>query len=264
MEKNNTKPFWKYMYVKSRKQDNIGVAPLKERGHLINNSKEKAQILIKQFSSVFTWEKVNKMPKTHRRIQQNIPNIKVTQDGVAKLLRKINPSKASDPDNIPNRILKQCADHLAPALTIIFQRSIDHGKLTNDWLNAIVSCIFKKGDKHAAENYRLTSVPCKLLEHIICGHMMKHLEKHNVLTSLNHGFRSGYSCETHLVVTIHDMLQSFNKGKQVDIGIVDFSKAFDTVPHDRLLHKIDQYGIRGPLHSWLHILPNRKENASGT
>ena len=61
MEKNNTKPFWKY--VKSRKQDNIGVTPLKERRHLINNSKEKAQIIIKQFSSVFMREKVNKMPK---------------------------------------------------------------------------------------------------------------------------------------------------------------------------------------------------------
>jgi hypothetical protein len=232
-EKNNTKPFWKY--VKSRKQDNIGVAPLKERGHLINNSKEKAQIPIKQFSSVLTREKVNKMPKTHRRIQQNISNIKITQDGVAKLLRNINPSKASGPDNIPNIVLKQCADHLAPALTIIFKRSIDHGNLPNDWLNANVSCIFKKGDKHAVKNYRpvsLTSVPCKLLEHIICGHMMKHLEKHNVLTSLNHGFRSGYSCETQLVVTKHDMLQSFDKGKQVDIGILDFSKAFDTVPHE--------------------------------
>jgi hypothetical protein len=61
MEKNNTKPFWKY--VKSRKQDNIGIAPLKERGHLINNSEEKAQILIKQFSSVFTRVKVNKCLK---------------------------------------------------------------------------------------------------------------------------------------------------------------------------------------------------------
>jgi hypothetical protein len=73
MEQNNTKPFWKY--VKSRKQDNIGVAPLKERGHLINNSKEKAQIIIKQFSSVFTREKVNKMPNPHRIVQQNIPNV---------------------------------------------------------------------------------------------------------------------------------------------------------------------------------------------
>ena len=181
MEKNNAKPFWKY--VKSRKQDNIEVAPLKERGHLINNSKEKAQIIIKQFSSVFTREKVNKMPNPHRIVQQNIPNIKITQYRVAKLMWTINPSKASGPDNIPNRVLKQCADHLAPALTIIFQRLIDHGKLPNDWLNANVSCIFKKGDKHAAENYRpvsLTSVPCKLLEHIICGHMMKHLENHNV------------------------------------------------------------------------------------
>jgi hypothetical protein len=88
---------------------------------------------------------------------------------------------------------------------------------------------------------------------------MKHLEKHNVLTSLNHGFRSGYSCETQLVVTIHDMLQSFDKGKQVDIGILYFSKAFDTIPHDRLLHKIDQYRIREPLHTWLtSFLTERK------
>ena len=98
VEKNNTKPFWEY--IKSRKQDSIGVAPLKERGYLINNSKEKAQILIKQFSSVFTREKVNKMHKTHRRVQQNNPNIKITQDRAAKHLRNINTSKASSPDNI--------------------------------------------------------------------------------------------------------------------------------------------------------------------
>jgi hypothetical protein len=207
------------------------------------------------------------MPKTHRIIQQNIPNIKITQDGVAKLLRNINPSKALGPDNIPNGVLNQCADHLAPALTIIFQRSIYHGKLPNDWLSANISCKFKKGDKHAAENNRpvsLTSVPCKLLEHIICGHSMKHLEKHSVLTSLNHGFRSGYSCETQLVATIHDMLQSFDKGKQVDIGILDFSKAFDTVPHDRLLHKNRSVRNKRTAPHMAHILSNRKDYASGT
>ena len=116
----------------------------------------------------------------------------------------------------------------------------------------IIRGFYKKGDKHSAENYRpvsLTSVPCKLLEHIICRNTMNHLEKHNILTSLNHGFRSGYSCETQLAVTIHDMLQSFNKMKQLNIAILDFSKAFDTVPHDRLLHKLNNYDIRGPLHA---------------
>ena len=78
MEENNTERFWKY--VKSRKHDNISVAPLKERGHLLNNSKEKAQIKIKQCSSVFTREKVNNIPKPHRIIQQNIPNIKINME----------------------------------------------------------------------------------------------------------------------------------------------------------------------------------------
>ena len=71
---------------------------------------------------------------------------------------------------------------------------------------------------------------------------MKYLEKNQVLTRLNHGVRSGNSCETQLAITIQDMLESFDKGRQIEIAIFDFSKAFDTVPHDRLLHKIDQYG----------------------
>ena len=258
MKNNNSKPFWKY--VKSRKQDNFAVAPLKENGKLVSQSKEKVQILIKQFSSVFTRGSVDNMPETHINLKSTIPSIKIKTEGVVKLLRNINPSKAPGPVNIPNRILKQCAKQLAPSLAIIFQSSIDRDSILEsyivpkDWLNANISSIYKKGDKHSAENYRpvsLTSVPCKFLEHIICRNMMNHLEKHNILTSLNNGFRSGYSCETQLAVTIHDMLQSFDKTKQLNIAILDFSKAFDTVPHDRLLHKLNNYDIRGPLHAWL-------------
>ena len=104
------------------------------------------------------------------------------------------------------------------------------------------------------ENYRpvsLTSVLSKLLEHIVCRHMMKHFERHNILTSLNHGFRSGYSCETQLAVTVEDLTSSFDRGIQTDIAILDFSKAFDTVPHDKLLHKLRAYGIHGQLHQWI-------------
>ena len=96
-------------------------------------------------------------------------------------------------------------------MTKIFQKSIDCGELPDDWLNANVAPVYKKGDVHKSENYRpvsLTSVTCKLLEHIICKHILALLEKYNILTSLNHGFRSGYSCETQLIVTLNDLLQS--------------------------------------------------------
>ena len=81
--------------------------------------------------------------------------------------------------------------------------------------------------------------------------MLKHFEKYSILTTLNHGFRSGYSTETQLLVTMHDLLQANDARVQVDIAILDFSKAFDTVPHDKLLHKLDAYGIKGSLHKWL-------------
>ena len=114
---------------------------------------------------------------------------------------------------------------------------------------------------HLAENYRpvsLTSVSCKLLEHIICKHMLNHLEKNNILTYLNHGFRSGYSCETQLLVTLDELLHFNDKGLQTDIAILDFSKAFDTVPHEELLCKLESYGITGSLHEWLRTFLSKR------
>ena len=88
--------------------------------------------------------------------------------------------------------------------------------------------------------------------------MLKHFERHNILTSLNHGFRAGYSCETQLAVTIEVLTTSFDRSTKTDIAILDFSKAFDTVPHNKLLHKLKAYGIQGNLHLWIEsFLCNR-------
>ena len=87
---------------------------------------------------------------------------------------------------------------------------------------------------------------------------MKHLEKHKVLTTLNHGFRSGYSCETQLLVTMNDLMKAYDTGTQTDVAILDFSKAFDTVPHNMLLHKIESYGIRGPINNWLRMFLTKR------
>ena len=85
--------------------------------------------------------------------KNNIRPIIIDQKGLEKLLANINPSKASGPDNIPNRILKECAMHLAPILKTTRQYSSDTGELPKDWRDANISSIFKKGEKHLPENY---------------------------------------------------------------------------------------------------------------
>ncbi len=173
---------------------------------------------------------------------------------------KVN--KAAGPDALPNRVLQACASELTPAITTLFQSSIDSGELPKDWRDANIAPVFKKGDRHTPENYRPVSLTCvlsKLLEHIICRHILNHLDKNRVLTSLNHGFRKGFSCETQLVVTLHDLLRHHDKNKQVDTMILDFSKAFDTVPHKRLLHKLKNYGIKGPILQWISSFLTQRE-----
>ena len=131
----------------------------------------------------------------------------ISVNGVTKLLKEINPSKAGGPDNLPCRLLRELAVELAPILTYIYQQSLSTGQLPSVWKSAYVSPIFKKGPVCAAENYRpvsLTCIPCKILEHIICSHIRTHLDNHGALSPANHGFRKQHSCETQLLLTIQD------------------------------------------------------------
>ena len=120
-----------------------------------------------------------------------------------------------------------------------------------------------KGDKHKAAIYRsvsLTSITCKLLEHIIHSNVMTHFDKYDILKHHQHGFRKRRSCETQLTVTIQEIVSRVPKGNQVDIILLDFAKAFDKVPYSRLLHKLDFYGVRNQTSNWIKsFLENRKQ-----
>ena len=171
-----------------------------------------------------------------------------------KLLANLNPNKAAGPDGIPCRLLKILAPQLSPVLTIIFNQSLETGVLPSDWKQANISPIHKKGDRAKAKNYRpvsLTSVCCKVMEHIIHSQMMGHLDDHCILTDRQHGFRRRRSCETQLLVTHNDLSDAMDKKKSSDVIILDFTKAFDTVPHERLLLKLRHYGISNRIVSWL-------------
>ena len=211
--------------------------------------------MLKQFCSVFTRDhNGSKQHQTDTYINDPLVSLEVNENGVEKLLKKINPNKAQGPDNVQNRVLKECATELTPAVTSLFNLSLSTSLLPSAWTKANVSPIFKKGNRHHAENYRpvsLTSVLSKTLEHIVYSNILKHLDKHNILTKLNHGFRKGYSCETQLALTLDDIVRNFDRNIQTDVVVLDFSKAFDKVPHDRLLLKLSSYGIQGGLLDWI-------------
>ena len=251
---NATKKFWSY--VNSRKCDSSGVAPLKsENGQLQSESEQKANILNEQFSSVFCKDEdtQNIRDKGHSNFP-GMPAVQITPQGVVKLLTGLKPHKATGPDQIPTMLLKSLAAELTPTLTSFFQTSLDQGTLPQDWKSANVVPIFKKGDKSKAENYRpvsLTSILCKLLEHILASSIMKHLDKHNILTDAQHGFRKRRSCESQLIITTEDLARNIDNKKQTDVILLDFSKAFDKVPHQRLLYKTNYYGIRGNHLQWI-------------
>ena len=80
---------------------------------------------------------------------------------------------------------------------------------------------------------------------------MSHLGKNNILNSFQHGFRSGHSCTTQLLTVIEELANSIDSHKQVDVLFLDFAKAFDTVPHQRLLKKLQYYGIDDKIHCWI-------------
>ena len=183
--------------------------------------------------------------------------------GVHKLLSNLKPFKATGPDGLPPFILKELAYELAPAFTLLFEASLSQGTLPSDWTSAFVAPIFKKGDPLQVSNYRpvsLTSVPSKVMEHIVCSHIMKHLEKHRVLCDNQHGFRKFRSCESQLITTVEDLAKNLDNGNQTDMILLDFSKAFDKVNHSSLLAKLQHYGINGKLHKWISgFLDNRSQ-----
>lgn len=269
LQHSNTKKFWSY--IKSKRTDYVGIPSLKQNGKLLHDPVAKAEALNDQFQSVFSTS--DKITPEQFQDKCNIPSepqypvmtpFNITNEGVEKLLKGLKPGKAAGPDGIKTKILLELSKEISPILTLIFKKSLLTGKVPEDWKNAHVSPIYKKGDKTNPENYRpisLTCICCKLLEHIVCSNIMKHADNHNILYPLQHGFRKSRSCVSQLIEFIDDVSSALDAGRQSDVLVMDFSKAFDKVNHSLLLHKLRYYGISEPVIAWLEdLLDNRKQS----
>jgi len=160
-------------------------------------------------------------------------------------------------------VLVNCAASVAEPLAIMFQESFQSAILPSDWKSAnIVGLpIFKKGNKTDPNNYRpvsLTSVPCKIMESIIKDSITTFLEQNHVISYSQHGFTKGRSCLTNLLESLEQWTHALDNGYGVDILYLDYRKTFDSVPHQRLIHKLSTLGCQGKLLLWVEsFLYNR-------
>ena len=144
---------------------------------------------------MFTTDDGN-IPPVSASLPVSIGNIVFDQHGIEKELNRLNVNKPWGPDGIPPRILHDMSSEVAPILTFIFQQSYDSGIVPKDWSMAMVSQIFKTGDKSQPCNYRpvsLTCICCKVMEHVVLCHLNRFLSANNILTDLQHGFNPTHS-----------------------------------------------------------------------
>ena len=106
----------------------------------------------------------------------------------------------------------------------------------------------------------IRQITCVHVTTIKCSSVCKHLETNSILCDAQHGFRKNRSCKTQLITAVHDIATRLSSGDQVGIPFLDFSKAFDKVPHAQLLHKLKYYGIHGAYLEWIKdFLTNRTQ-----
>ncbi|CAM4591327.1 unnamed protein product [Lepidochelys kempii] len=158
------------------------------------------------------------------------------------------------PDNLHSRILKELAHEIASPLARIFNESVNSGVIPYDWRIPNIVPIFKKGEKSDLGNYRpvsLTSVVCEVSEKFLKEKVVKDIEVNGKWVKIQHGFTKGRSCQTNLISFFEKVTDFLDKGNTVDLIYLDFSKAFDTVPHGKLLDKLEKMGINMKIERWI-------------
>jgi len=165
-------------------------------------------------------------------------------------------------DSISPKVLKHCALAIFEPVNHLFQLSLDQGYLPQEWKLHLVTPVFKSGDRSLVNNYRPISLLCiisKVLERLIFDHIIDYLSS-KVLNTHQFGFLRGKSTIQQLLLFLGDITNAINEHLQVDAIYLAFRKAFDSVPHDKLLLKLQAIGISGCLWLWFRAyLTNRQQ-----
>ena len=255
----NISSFYKYANSKLRMHSSIPVIT-SDDGTLHKTNMEKANHFNEVFQSVFTRD--NGVPLSiPSKSEVLMDKIVISEEMLLRVIHNMDPKTSLTPDDLPAKVIKMIAPQIKHFLKRFFQLSLDTGVLPQQWKKAVVSPIHKKSSKNIAKNYRpisLTSCICRILEAIIKNVIIEYLFAQNLLSKHQHGFLPGRGTTTQLLHSLNNWSASFDNNEAVDIVYTDFSKAFDTVSHAKLVEVLRAFGIRGTTLSWLkEFLSNR-------
>ncbi|PKU43820.1 rna-directed dna polymerase from mobile element jockey-like [Limosa lapponica baueri] len=254
--KNKDKSFYKYISNKRRTRENLH--PLLDvGGKIVTKDEGKAEVLYAFFASVFSsrvGSLSTQIPElSDRGREQNEAPI-IQEEVVRDLLQHLDINKSMGPDGIYPRVLRELAEVPAEPLSIIYQLSWQTGEIPADWHLANMTPTHKNGQQDDPGNYRpvsLTSVPGKVMEHIIPSAIMQCMKDIQVIRPSQHGFMRDRSCLTNLISFCDKVPCLVDEGKAVDVVYLDFSEVFDTVPHSILLEKMTTHGLDGSTLHWV-------------
>ena len=253
-----SKKFWSH--IKSKSNSHRIPETVSYGSRFRNNIKDQTELYNEYFYNQFS-------SPSNYDININFKNdiweeFTITHQTVRSHLKRVNSNKAQGPDGIHGKILKYCAVSLAYPISLLFTTSLKTGAIPSEWKVANVVPVFKKGSKASVENYRPISLTClisKILEKIVRDELM--LKVGHQIDGSQHGFLPGKSCTTQMVPFLDSLSLTINDSSRCDVIYFDFAKAFDSVNHDIILHKLKhQYHIDGLMLKFLvNYLQNREQ-----
>ena len=261
LESQNISAFYRFI---DRRLHNSRPAPvlLKDDGLPVHTDLDKAEL----FNSYFNSVNVNDngiLPDFPTRVNSDtkLDDIQFSEEKLHRVTKRMKGKMTCDPDGYSPYLIKQIIPALAGPLSLLFNSFFSTKDIPSSWKKAIITPIYKKGPSSDPANYRpvsLTSVFGKLMERVVASEMLHYLLENRLLSADQHGSLSKRSTLTNLLESVSDWSISIENKFQNQVAYIDFSRAFYSVSHQKLLHKLKSYGFDGLLLQWIgSFLSNR-------
>jgi exonuclease III len=251
------KRYWSIIKQLVGNKKKHGVPTLIENGKHYYTDNEKANLLCDYFTDQCTLPPAPNnyhLPNFQFKTNSRISTINIDKKMVRNKLIKLNTSKANGPDQISNRMLRDCSESLMEPFQALFSLCLSKGEYPSIWKKSNSSAVYKKNEDFIKINYRpISLLPCmsKVYEKLLFDGLYDYCIMNELLTDRNSGFKQLDCTINQLVHIVHCIYQGIDSKHNVCSVFLDISKAFDKVYHEGLIFKLKQIGIIGNLLSLL-------------